>query len=208
MKKSCKIIILVFFVLALIGTGFLFYIKWQESKMGLVSFEEATKQEINGKVYIENKGVGLSFAVPDGWNILKDSAGLSMHSSNFVPLSEDSFFIPKSGCWIEALSEILKSDDDYDLEYGDLRLMIDDQNYLAQKSSDKKKLEVVEISTMKGIRSNFLSDSNPDNIGNFIYTAIPYKNILYVFNTYLFGEDKEICLQKFNNFLTTVTIKK
>lgn len=207
MKKSCKIIILVFFVLALIGTGFLFYIKWQESKMGLVSFEEATKQEIDGKVYIENKEVGLSFAVPDGWNILKDSAGLSMRSSNFVPLSEDSFFIPKSGCWIEVYAEAQKEGSDYDLDYSYLKDKIN-SNYCSQYSTDEQKLcEIEEFSGLNGIRQNNFNNDG-ENQGIFTSFDIPYNNIVYSFYSYLFGEDKEICLQEFNNFLTTVTIKK
>ncbi len=209
MNKISKIIILSVLTLVLIAVGYFLYNKWQESKMGLVSFENVLEQEVGGKKYIENKAVGLKFAIPEGWEIKKDNMGLSMHSYDFVSFAEDSFFIPKKGCWIEAISEILKSDKDYDLEYGDLKLMIENQDYLAQKNDyGEKKLEVVEVSGLRGIRSNFLADSNPDNIGNFIYLAIPKDNLLYVFGTYIFGENKELCLQEFNNFLTTINIKK
>jgi len=209
MSKINKILILSVLTLILVIAGYLLYNKWWESKMGLVSFEKVQEQNINGKKYIENKEVGLKFAVPDGWEVTKDKMGLSMHSPDFISFTEDSFFIPKNGCWIEAISEILKNDNDYDWEYGDLKLMISNQEYLAQKNNyDKNKLEVVEISGLKGIKSNYLSDTNPNNIGNFIYVAIPQRNLLYVFNTYIFGDKKELCLQEFNDFLTTINIKK
>lgn len=177
--------------------------------MGLVSFEKAAEQEIDGKKYIENKEVGLKFAVPQGWETEKTKEGVSMHSPDFVSFAEDSFFIPQKGCWIEAISEILKNNDDYDWEYGNLKLMIENQDYLAQENSYKERnLEVIELSGLKAIRSDRLEDSNQENIGNFIYAAIPYKNLLYVFATYIFGENKDACLQEFNNFLTTVIIKK
>lgn len=209
MSKINKIIILSVLILILAVAGYLLYNKWQESKMGLVSFEKVQEQTIDGKTYIENKEVGLKFAVPDGWEVTKDRVGLSMHSPDFVPFTDDSFFIPKNGCWIETTSEILKNDQDFDWEYGDLKLMISNQNYLLQKNNDdKNKLEVVEVAGLKGIKSSYLSDTNPNNVGNFLYVAIPQKNLLYVFTTYIFGEKKELCLQEFDTFLTTINIKK
>lgn len=209
MNKISKVIALLVLVLILIVVGYFLYNKWLESRMGFVSFENAIEQEIDGKKYIENKEVGLSFAIPDGWEISKEKMGVSMHSSNFIPLSDDSFFIPKEGCWIEATSEILKNDNDYNPEYGDLKLMINNSDYLLERNTyGKKKLSIVEISGFRGVKSDLLVDSNQNNLGNFIYIAIPNNNMVYVFGTYIFGENKDSCSQEFNDFLTTVNIKK
>jgi hypothetical protein len=209
MNKISKIIALSVLILILIVVSYFLYNKWLESKMGLVSFENTIEQEIDGKRYIENKEVGLKFAIPDGWEISKEEIGVSMHSSNFIPFTEDSFFIPKEGCWIEVTSEILKNDNDYIPEYGDLKLMINNPDYLFEKNIyGGRELEVTDISGFKGIKSNFLVDSNQDNIGNFMYVAIPNKNIVYFLGTYIFGKNKDYCLQEFNDFLTTVNIKK
>jgi hypothetical protein len=98
MSKINKILILSVLTLILVIAGYILYNKWWESKMGLVSFEKVQEQSINGKTYIENKEVGLKFAVPDGWEVKKDKMGLSMHSPDFVSFAEDLFSMPKSGC--------------------------------------------------------------------------------------------------------------
>jgi hypothetical protein len=87
--------------------------------------------------------------------------------------------------------------------------MISNQDYLSEYNNySARKLEIINISDLKGIKSNLLVDSNQDNVGNFIYVAVPDENIIYVFGTYIFGKNKDYCLEEFNNFLTTVNIKK
>ncbi|MFA5729967.1 MAG: hypothetical protein WC938_01955 [Candidatus Paceibacterota bacterium] len=208
MNKNCKIIILSVLVLSIIIAGYILYNKWADSKLGIVSFKNVLETEIDGRKYIENKEIGLMFGVPNGWETENYNEGTAMHSLDFVPLNENSFFIPQNGCWIEVISEILKNNNDFDPEYGDLKLMINNQDYLNERNNyNKRNLEVVEISGIKGIKSDLLVD-DLGNSGNFIYVAIPKENLIYILGTYIFGEDKDVCLQEFNNFLTTVTIKK
>jgi hypothetical protein len=207
MKKLWKIIILSVLILALIAVSYFLYNKWQESKMGLVSFEKATEQKIDGKTYIENKDVGLKFVVPDGWELGKYSEGVSMHSSDFVPFTEDSFFIPKSGCWIELYSKVEKEGSDYDLDYSYLKNEIVSNYCSRYQNNGQKACEDVKISGLNGIRENNFNDEQK-NPGFFTSLRVPYNNIVYAFSSYFFGKDKEACIQEFNNFLTTVTIKK
>jgi len=208
MKKIWKIVILSVLILVLIAISYFLYNKWQESKMGFVSFEKVTEQKIDGKTYIENKEVGLKFAIPEGWEVGKYGEGVSIYSSDFVPLSKQSFFVPKNGCWFEVATEILKDNNDYNPEYGNLKLMIEDQAYLAERISDRDKLEIFNVSGLKGVKSSLLLDSNPNNVGNFIWVGVPKRNLMYLFSGYIIGQDKERCSQEFNNFLTTVNIKK
>ena len=207
MNKISKIIALSVLILALIGISYFLYNKWLESKMGFVSFENAIEQEINGKKYIENKEVGLKFAIPDGWEINKDKIGLSMHSSNFIPFTEDSFFIPKEGCWIEIYTEQQKEGSNYDLNYSYLKDKIASNYCSRYQNSEQKICEIGKISGLDGIRENNFENEG-ENQGFFTSFSIPYNNTVYSFYSYFFGKDKDYCLEEFNNFLTTVNIKK
>jgi hypothetical protein len=203
MNKISKIIILSILTLILIVVGYFLYNKWQESKIGLVSFQNILEQEINGNKYIENREAGLRFDIPNGWKVLKDSTGLVMHSSDFNPFSKDLFYVPKSGCWIEVYAEIQREGSDYD--YLKDKIV---SNYCSRYQNDEQKICVMEeISGLTGIReNNFINEG--ENPGIFTNTSVPYNNIVYSFYSHLFGEDKEICLQKFNDFLKTIIIKK
>jgi len=207
MNKKSKIIILSVLILVLIVAGYLLYNKWWESKMGLVSFENVQEQTVNGIKYIENKEVGLRFAIPEGWEVSKEKLGLSMHSPNFVSFDGDLFFMPKKGCWFEISAKIQKEGSGYDLNYSYLKDEIS-TNYCSQYQNDEQKLcEMEKVSDLKGIReNNFKNDGG--NPGSTTNLRIPYNNIIYSFDSYFFGENKETCLWEFNNLLTTVTIKK
>ena len=207
MKKIWKIVILSVLILVLIAIAYFFYNKWQESKMGLVSFEKATEQKIDGKTYIENKEVGLKFAVPEGWEILKDNIGLAIQSSDFVPFAEDLSSMPKSGCRIEVYAEVQNKGSNYDLDYSYIEDKIA-SNYCSKYQNGEQKIcEIFKISGLNGIRENNFKNEG-ENQGSFTSLSLPHNNIIYSFYSYFFGKDKEICIQEFNNFLTTVTIKK
>jgi len=207
MNKISKIIALSVLVLVLIIVGYFLYNKWLESRMGLVSFENAIEQEINGKRYIENKEVGLKFAIPDGWEISKESMGVSMHSQDFVPLADDALFIPKEGCLIEIYTKRQEEGSNYDLNYSYLKDKIA-SNYCSKYRDDQQKsCENQEISGLNGIKeSNFENEGT--NQGFFTIFSVPHNNIIYSFHSYFFGKDKDFCSQEFDNFLTTVNIKK
>ncbi|MFA5310613.1 MAG: hypothetical protein WC386_02900 [Candidatus Paceibacterota bacterium] len=208
MNKKCKIIIAIVFILALIAVGFFYYNKVQEDRMGPVSFESFKKTETDGKVFMENKDIGLKFMVPEGWGVQNLTwSSISVVSQDFEPFTNPSP-LPKKGCLININPEIQIEGSDYDLQYGDLKAMANDSNYLLLHNTDKEKYESIELSELKGVKSDFLIDNNINNVGNRIYEAVPYNNVIYYFETSIFGENKEECLQEFDNFLTTVFIKK
>ena len=207
MNKNRKIIILSVLVLSIIIVGYILYNKWLESKTGIVSFENVLEQKIDGNKYIENKEAGLKFVVPEGWEISKDATGLIMHTPDFDFFSEELFYVPKNGCWIEVYAENQKEGSIYDLNYSYLKDKIA-SNYCSRYQNDEQKICIIEeISGITGIRdNNFINEG--ENPGIFISINIPYNNIIYSFYSHLFGKDKESCLQEFNNFLKTVIIKK
>ncbi|MFA5714901.1 MAG: hypothetical protein WC998_04120, partial [Candidatus Paceibacterota bacterium] len=164
--------------------------------------------EENGKVFMENKDIGLKFMVPEGWEVIStDVASLSMHSPDFIPFTEPSF-IPKNGCWIDVTPKIQVEGSNYDLQYSDLKQEIEDESYLSHENTEKKKCDIMELFGIKGIRCNLSIDENINSQGNYIYFSIPYNNVVYRFETHIFGQDKEKCLQDFDNFLSTIFIKK
>ena len=207
MNKKCKTIIAIVFILALIAVGFFYYNKMQEDRMGPVSFESFKKTETDGKVFMENKDIGLKFMVPEGWEVIStDIASISMHSPDFVPFQDPSF-IPKTGCWIDITPKIQIEGSDYDLQYTYYRQIIDDKEVLATMNRENEKCEIVNLDGLKSVK-DINSENNEENQGSFISITTPYNNVVYRFDTYIFGQDKEKCLQDFNNFLTTVSIKK
>lgn len=205
MKRVYKFIIVVIF-LALAIVSYVLYNRWIESKMGSVSFENVTEEEVNGVKYIENKDVGLRFVVPEGWTVLKSEEGLVMHSANFTPLSEGSFFIPKTGCWIEVYAKREKEGSDYDIEYSLIKEKIIDGSYCSSQEGGSYECEVVKISGFDWLREDNIK--NEGNIGSFVNLRLPYNNKIFQIASYFFGEDKKKCSQDFNDFLTTIIIKK
>jgi hypothetical protein len=206
MNRISKIIALSVLILVLIIAGYFLYNKWLESKMGLVSFENAIEQEINGKKYIENKEVGLKFAIPDGWSSIKENDSLFLISSNFISIREDNL-VPQNGCSIIINTDRQKEGSEYDRQYTLLKKDIINEN-LSTDNTDIYKKELIELSGIKGIETDLYMDNFLNNQGRVIDIEVPYNNIIYYFETYYFGSDKELCLQEFNNFLTTVNIKK
>ncbi|MFZ3055024.1 MAG: hypothetical protein WA091_03550 [Minisyncoccales bacterium] len=207
MNKKRKIIIAVVLILVLAIAGYLWYKKVQEDRMGPVSFDSFEKIEIDGKVFMENKDIGLKFMVPDGWEVVStDIASLSMYSSDFVPFQDPSF-IPKKGCWIDVAPKVQIEGSKYDLQYTYYRQVIDDEEVLNTLNQGNDKCEIVDLDGLKFAKEIY-SNNNSDNQGEYIGLTTPYNNVVYRFNTYIFGQDKEKCVQEFNNFLSTISIKK
>jgi hypothetical protein len=207
MNKTCKIIIAVIFILALIVAGFLYYNKTQEDKMGSVSFESFKRIETDGKVFMENKDIGLKFMVPEGWEVQNLTwSAISVASQDFEPFTDPSP-LPKKGCLINIDPEIQVQGSDYDLQYTDLKQRIDSGSCSMFGNSEKEKCEIVDFSGLKGIRDRY-SENKIENPGFFTDLSVPYNNVIYRFESYVFGEDQDRCLQEFNNFLSSVSIKK
>jgi hypothetical protein len=209
MNNNCKKILVAFFILAVISAGYLFYIKYQESKLGPVSYESFKKIEENGKTFLENKEVGLKFQIPDKWktNYVFGWTSLSMQSDDFKVFNEKNYPIPEKGCWINVIAQkqYLNKEDS---EYLDAIELIGDGEYLNSQNTDSSKYEVYSLDSIQSIKSNILINQNKDNQGNYVSIEVPYNNTYYSFETHLFGQDKEKCQEEFNNFLKTISIKK
>lgn len=208
MNKKYKLIIAIASVLILIIAGCIYYIKTEESKMGFVSFDSFKRQEIDGKIVMENKEVGLSFEVPNGWEIRNDAlASVSMASVDFEPLkSNTSTSIPEKGCWIGVTARIEKEGTEYDLYYSDIKNLISDKEHLAEMNTEDHKYEIINILGYDAVKESMIVTNT--NSGAFILIQIPVNNKIYFFETDLFGQDKDNkCPEEFDNFLKTLSIK-
>ncbi|MDD5098480.1 MAG: hypothetical protein PHD31_02065 [Candidatus Pacebacteria bacterium] len=209
MNNKYKTLLIVIVILAIIAIGYLSYVRYQESKLGPVSYESFKRAEENGKTFLENKEVGLKFEVPEGWktNYVFGWTSLSMQSEDFKVFNEKNYPIPEKGCWINVVAEKQYLGKE-DAEYLDAIELINDSEYLSSQNTDNNKYEVYYLDSIESIKSNILIDQNKDNQGNYISVEVPYNNIYYSFETHLFGQDKEKCQEEFNNFLKTISIKK
>ncbi|MFA5086562.1 MAG: hypothetical protein WC468_03195 [Candidatus Paceibacterota bacterium] len=207
MSKKYKIIIGAVFILALVVAGFFYYNKAQEDKMGPVSFESFKRTEADGKVFMENKDIGLKFMVPEGWEVKNLTwSSISVASQDFEPFTDPSP-LPKKGCLINIDPEIQIEGSEYDLQYTDLKQRIDSGSCSLFNNDNQEKCEIVDFYGLKGVRDSF-SENKTENPGFFTNLSIPYNNIIYRFESYIFGENKDACLQEFDNFLKSVSIKK
>jgi len=211
MKKVVKIIIGIIGFLVVAGLVFYFwqyYKQKQEENLGYIQFNGFAKQEVNGEVYFENKEAGLKFKVPQGWNYYESHiASMALSSPDFVDFKEtDSTksFIPKTGCWIGVSVKNSLSDD---ADYAITKDRLSHSDLLETINTEKDNYSVVIISGEKMLKTNHLSDTNKDNVGNFIYIDMAKKNKFYSIETSIFGDDKEKCSQIFDEFLTSISIK-
>jgi len=209
MNNKCKVILIGVAVLAVVAIGYLFYIKYQESKLGPVSYESFKKIEENGKVFLENKEVGLKFQVPEGWKT-DDVFGwtsLSMQSSDYKVFNEKNYPIPEKGCWIDILAKKEFSGKE-DVEYLDVLDLLKDKEYMNSQNSEKNIYELFFLDSLESIKSKTIINQNKENQGEVVSIELPYDKKYYSFETYLFGSDKEKCLEEFNDFIQTISIKK
>jgi hypothetical protein len=211
MNKIVKIISGVVLLLAIVGLGFFCWQKWQqkqEESLGYIQFEEFTKQEAGGEVYFENAESGLKFKVPSGWNTNPSQmASVALKSPDFVDFKEvDSIksFIPKTGCWIGVIVKKTLSDA---ADYAIIQDRLSHQDLLSTINRNDLTYFIVNINGKDLLKTDYLVDSDEENIINFLSVEFPQKNKLYSFKTTLSGKDKEKCSQLFNEFLTTIFIK-
>jgi hypothetical protein len=210
MNKKYLIIIGSIIILALFAVGWVSIIKKQESEMGPVSFESFKKTELNGKTIMENKKVGLSFEVPEGWqdSNLLNWVSLSIYSPDFKAFNDKNYPIPSSGCWIDVSVSNEKEGSDYDMNYSSLKNQIANIKNLTDSNSDKEKYELVYIDNKQGIKDDLFIGDNKNNQGDYITVKVPINSIVYSFETHLFGQDKIRCSQEFDNFLKTISIRQ
>lgn len=196
MSKKIIFIISVFLIIAVGIAGFF----WWQNREIKGSPEDYVIKETQEGTIVENKKAGLTVKAPDEWEVEKmavskgsviisttDIEGEKINGSVVPPLTK--------GCGIE-VSVVYKTMNFEEIE----------QEVRAMHWGLKIKSEVFEeviINHHNALRNIFESDV----LGPVMVVYIPKKNKLYDFDLYWAPEEKEDCMQEFNKFLETVSIR-
>lgn len=208
MNKKVKIILSVLLIVLIVGIIIFKVIEFkkeQEENLNFINISNFVERKMDGKTILENQEIGLSFVLPQGWEFVNTNwANVSMRSFDFEPMGGDVQRSPMAdkGCWIDFNFSINSMHGfDYDLVYN----LANIDGFAERQSTETDKYERIEINGLKAVKSIFTLD---DNRGETVSIQIPFsKNKVYNFDTYLTGQDKEKCLETFNSFVSSVSIK-
>jgi hypothetical protein len=194
--EMIKKIILVILVLIL-GVGGFFWFKNRQIKG---SYKDYVVKEVGGRKVMENKKAGFSVSVPVGW----EAKALNVEEGSMA------FYYPgtegemrngiisapiKRGCVIE--TALLFKKMTFDEIKRELKLI---HWGLGIKS---EQVEEISIKGMPALKDSFDSTA----LGSAIAVYILTEKVLYEFSFYPAPEDKLVCIQEFNKFLETISIK-
>ncbi len=207
MNKKIKIILSVLLIIAILAFIIFKVIEFKKEKeenLNFITIQDFIERKMDGKTILENKDIGLSFVLPQGWEFVTTSwANVSMRTFDFEPFMGDVTRSPMAdkGCWIDFNFSINTMDG---LDYKYVYNLANIDGYAEDANTEKSTYERIEVNNLKAIKHTYvLSDQ-----GESISIQIPFeKNKVYSFETYLIGQDKEKCLEEFNSFLNSVSIK-
>jgi hypothetical protein len=153
--------------------------------------------------FVENEIAGLNFMVPENWDVVNDYlASFSMKTKDFIPFSERmiSASVPKKGCWIGASVSFEKEGSNEDVFFSSNKFYINNPEFLGEDR------EIIQIDGIKALKEVIINKEN--NPGRIELVWVPFNDVVYFFETDLFGEDQEQCKIHFDNFLKTISIKQ
>lgn len=210
LKNKKILIIATVVVLLLIGVFFYWWQGMKIEKPRPEKLENYLIQEEATEKIIKNKNIGLAFKIARDWQIKKteyltssrggNDWGLILTSPDFVA-NPNSYWIliPQKGCLINVFAR----HDQKRAEWIKTEMELAKKGSLAQK-------EVISLSGQEALKTIFgEKDSQKDSQG-LVYLVIEATrgNIVYTFESYLLGQEKERCLADFNDFFKTVSISK
>jgi hypothetical protein len=196
MKK--KIFILIIIVILIVVAGGIFWWRQNREIKGSPA-DYVIKETTEGKV-VENKKAGLTIKVPEGWEIKRvefEEGAINFYSPNTeVELREEKIVLPiKNGCLIQ--TNVVYKEIDFEQIQQEARMT----HIMLGVESDE--FEEITINNYKALKNVFDLRKYGPSVG--IY--IPVKNKGYAFYLYWDSEEREKCLQEFNKFLDTVSIR-
>lgn len=208
MNKKVKIalsVLLAIAIISFIAFKIIEINKEKEENLNFITIEDFIERKMDGKTIIENKDISLSFVLSQGWEFINTSwANVSMRTFDFEPYMGDVNRSPiaDKGCWID-FNFSINSMHGFDYQYVYDLANID--GYAEDASTEKDKYERIEINSLKAVKSILTLDNDKREV---VSIQIPFnKNKVYSFDTYLTGQDKEKCLEEFNSFLNSISIK-
>jgi len=195
-----KNLVLAFIILLLIGGGVFW---WQKREIKGSPEDYVIKETVEGK-FVENKKAGLIVKVPEGWEVKKmgteeelEEGAMVFYSPNTEGELQGGKIAPPltKGCIIH-VGVIHK-----EIDLAKLKLEV--RYNLALLGVKSEEFEEVTINNYPALKTT----ADTQKLGNSIGIDIPYKNRLYSFFLLLASDEKENCVQEFNKFLETISIK-
>jgi hypothetical protein len=194
-----KIIILVIAVLVIVAAGGgVFW--WQRREIKGSPKDYVIKETPEGKI-VENKRAGLRVKVPEGWEAkrvesLKEGS-LIIQTSNIEGEKRDGVVTPplKEGCGIETTVSYKT------LSLEEIKEEAKKAHWMLVPISEE--FEEVTINNRKALKNIWESKAT----GPMITFYIPTVNKVYTFTLTWATNEKETCIQKFEKFLETISIR-
>jgi hypothetical protein len=162
--------------------------------------EDYKIEETSEGTFIENEKAGITFKVPDGWEIEMGDDIVNMLSKKIE--KEDSYgnispeeLIEKEICLVTFNSaKFQENSDSYDAIN-----TINDLIRSCEENNETGNYEKIEIDRNKALKER------KEN-SYFASVRIPIKNRLHYFDLYVYSEKKEDCLNEFEDILKTASI--
>jgi len=193
---SKKIVIPIVIVLILVAGGVFW---WQGREIKGSPADYVIKETPEGKI-VENKKAGLTVKVPEGWEIKRVEFGEGSVVSYF-PNTEgeqrNEMVSPplKKGCIIET-SVVYKK-----MNFEEIKKEVKAIHWGLRIKSEE--FEEITVNNQKALKNT----SDSEVLGPAMVVYIPIRNKLYDFDLYWVPNEKERCVQEFDKFLETVSIK-
>lgn len=188
-----KIVILIIIVLLLVAGG----VFWWQNREIKGSPEDYVIIETEEGKFVENKKAGLTIKVPEGWEVqkIKFSEGSIVF---YTPDIEERWLnelIPlESGCGIDTAVVYKKMNFE--------EIIKEIKEIHAGLGIKSEEFEIITIDGQQALKNTFDSLL----LGPGIATYFTQKNKLYSFCLYWGYDEKEKCVQEFDEFLETVLI--
>jgi len=190
---------IIFLIIAILvfGAGGFFW--WQGREIKGSPEDYVIKETAEGKI-VENKKAGLTVKVPEGWIEKKIEfleGSIAIYTSDMEGKLEDEMIKPplKKGCAIEG-AVVYKQ-----MNFDEIKEEI--KKFHAVFGITSEEFEMITINNRQVLKNTFDSKFLGPSIGIYLLN----KNKFYNFSIYWAPEEKEKCVQEFDKFLETVSIK-
>lgn len=199
MKKKILIPVFVVLFLAVAGAGFFWW--WQGREIKGSPKDYVIKETEEGKI-VENKRAGLTVKAPEGWEVKRiemEEGAITFNSPDLeANWKEGKIVLPlKKGCRIQAGIGYEKAN------FTDIKVELRySYALMGMKSVD---FEETTVNKYYALKSSFDTQKEGSGVGMSI--SIPVNNKVYGFSAVWGSEDKEKCVQVFDKFLETISLK-
>jgi len=197
MTKKIFISIIIILFLVAIGGGIFYW--WQKREIKGSPKDYVIKETSEGKI-VENKKAGLTVNAPEGWEAekisIKEGFMIFYPSSAPIEWQNEKIKLPlENGCVVDVNVVYEKMDF--------VEIKLDVRYALSMLGIKSQEFEEITIKNYPALKNTF----DTQKIGPGMGVNIPYKNKVYAFYLYWAPEEKENCIQEFNKFLETISIR-